>query len=109
MPIVGSTVLVSDYPGNVRVFATDTDGPDCRLAAPIAQNYGFANAVGIAQVGGGIYMTQQGSGDLIQINNNGTFDQNIVGGIPFGDRHRGGPAHWEPFLFPPAVSTSSIR
>ena len=83
MAFVGGTVLVSDYPGNVRVFGTDTDGQNA-LLAPIAHNYGGAAAIGMAQVGDGIYMTQQsgGTGDLIQINNDGTFKQNIVGGMP---------------------------
>lgn len=80
---VGSTVLVSDYPGNVRVFPTDTDGQTA-ASAPVAQNYGGANAIDLAQVGGNIYMTQQSSstGDLVQINNNGTFNQFIIGGMP---------------------------
>jgi hypothetical protein len=74
-------VLVSDYPGNVRVFATDTDGQNA-AAAPVAQNYGGTNAVDLAQIGGNVYMTRQGIGDLVQINNNGTFNQVIVTGMP---------------------------
>ena len=83
MAFVGGTVLVSDDTGNVRVFATDTDGQTA-ASAPIAHNYGNSNAIGIAQVGGGIYMTQQSNstGDLVQINNDGTFHQLIVGGMP---------------------------
>jgi hypothetical protein len=81
MAFVGGKVLVSDYPGNVRVFATDTDGQSAG-AAPIAQNYGGANAIGMAQIGGKIYMTQQGNGTLVQINNDGTFNQIIATGLP---------------------------
>jgi hypothetical protein len=81
MAFVGGKVLVSDYPGNVRVFATDTDGQTA-ASAPIAQNYGGANAVGMAQVGGKIYMTQQSANTLVQINNDGTFNQVIATGLP---------------------------
>ena len=36
----------------------------------------------VAQVNGNIYMTQQTSGDVVQINNNGTFNQTILTGLP---------------------------
>ena len=49
-------VLVSDYSGNVRLFATDTDN-QLASAGVIGQNYGFANAVGLASSLGNIYMT----------------------------------------------------
>jgi hypothetical protein len=79
--VPGGKVLVSDYPGNVRVFPNDTDGQSAG-AAPVAQNYGGGNAVDLAQVGGNVYMTQQSSGDLVQINNDGTFNQVIATGMP---------------------------
>lgn len=79
--VPGGNVLVSDAPGNVRVFPNDTDGQSAG-AAPVAQNYGFGNAIDLAQVGGNVYMTQQSSGDLVQINNNGMFNQLIVSGMP---------------------------
>jgi sugar lactone lactonase YvrE len=78
---VNGTVLASDYPGNVRIFPNDSDGQHAGNA-PIAQNYGGTNAVDLAQVGSNIYMTRQGIGDLVQINNNGTFNQVIVTGMP---------------------------
>src|SRR5579863_1125822 len=34
---VNGTVLVSDHPGNVRIFSTDTDGQHAG-SAPVAQN-----------------------------------------------------------------------
>ena len=74
-------VLVSDDPGNVRLFATDTDGQNA-ASATIGHNYGYSNAVGLASVGSNIYMTRQGTGDLVQINSNGTFNQEIVTGLP---------------------------
>ena len=77
----GSSVIVSDYPGNVRVFSTDTDGQTA-ASAPVGQNYGAHNAVGLAKVGGAFYMTQQANGDVVQINPNGTFNQVIKTGLP---------------------------
>jgi hypothetical protein len=74
-------VLVADKLGNVRLFATDTDGQNA-ANAPVGQNYGVNNAVDLASVGGNIYMTRQGIGDVVQINNNGTFNQVIVTGVP---------------------------
>ena len=46
----GGKVMVSDYPGNVRVFGSDADGQDASLVA-VAQNYGAGNGVGLARVG----------------------------------------------------------
>ena len=76
----GGSVIVSDYPGNVRVFSTDVDGQSA-ASFPVAQNYGDHNAVGIASVGGAYYMTQQSAGNVVQINANGTFNQTILTGI----------------------------
>jgi hypothetical protein len=74
-------VMVSDYAGNVRVFPTDTDGQHAP-SAPVGGTYGGGNGVGLASSGGKIYMTEQSSGQVIQLNNNGSFNQVIVTGIP---------------------------
>ncbi len=75
-------VLVSDLPGNVRRFPTDTDGQTIANAT-LGQSYGSDNAQGLARVGNNIYMTQRGSlSRVIQVNDNGTFQRVIVGGIP---------------------------
>jgi hypothetical protein len=71
------TVLVTDYPGNVRVFPSDADGQHAG-DIPVGQNYGTANAAGITSVGSTIYMTQQSNGRIVQLNANGTFNQAIV-------------------------------
>jgi len=73
-------VMVSDYPGNVRVFPTDTDGQHAGAVA-VAQNYGAGNGVGLAISGGKVYMTEQSAGAVIQLNNNGTLNQTIVTGL----------------------------
>ena len=72
--------LVADFLGNVRFFPTDADGQSASTAT-VGQNYGLANAWGLAQLNGAIYMAQQLNGDVVQINPNGTFNQVIVGGI----------------------------
>jgi hypothetical protein len=77
----GGTVLVTDDPGNLRIFPTDADGQNA-ANSPIAQNYGQTNANGLAQVGSNYYMAQQSSGDVIQINSNGTLNQIVVAGMP---------------------------
>ena len=77
----GGGVMVTDFPGNVRVFPTDTDGQRA-ASVPVAQNYGLSNAVGLAVVGGKYYMTQQANGDVVQVNPNGTFNSVLVSGIP---------------------------
>ena len=73
-------VLVTDYSGNVRLFPTDANGQNA-ASAPIGQFYGDASAVGLAQVGGKIYMTQQVSDHILQINSNGTYNQTIISGL----------------------------
>lgn len=70
-------VMVADYPGNVRVFPTDANGQDAG-AVPVAQNYGSHNGVGLANLNGSIYMTEQLSGEVVKLNNDGTFNSNVV-------------------------------
>ncbi|HKW80319.1 MAG TPA: PEP-CTERM sorting domain-containing protein [Casimicrobiaceae bacterium] len=77
----GGQVMVSDYPGNVRVFPTDADGQNAASFAA-AQNYGATNGVGLATVGAHVYLTEQGAGQVIELNSDGTFNQVIVSGIP---------------------------
>jgi hypothetical protein len=81
-------VLVSDVPGDVRLFATDTDGQTASSASSIVPIYGTAGALGIASLGGNFYMGRQGNGfgnSVVQINPNGTFVQTIVTGISARD------------------------
>jgi hypothetical protein len=77
----GGGIMVSDFPGNVRIFPTDTDGQNAP-AAPVAQNYGRSNAVGLAQAGGKYYLTRQADGDLVQLNADGTFGGVLASGMP---------------------------
>jgi hypothetical protein len=71
-------VLVTDYPGNIRLFPTDTDG---QVAPAPLKNYGFGNAHGLTMVGASIYMTQKFAGNLVQINPDGTIAQTIKSGL----------------------------
>ena len=78
---VNNGVLVSDAPGNVRFFPSDTDGQNA-ANIPVGYNYGHNNALGMAQVNGNIYMTQSGSSlDVRQINADGTPTPVVVGGF----------------------------
>jgi sugar lactone lactonase YvrE len=73
-------VLVADKVGNVRLFPTDTDNQSA-ANAPIGQNYGVKNSLALAQLGSTIYMGEQNNNTLVQINNNGTFNQTILTGL----------------------------
>jgi hypothetical protein len=77
----GGGVMVTSFSGDVRIFPTDTDGQSAG-AVSVAHNYGLSNAIGLAQVSGHYYMTQQVNGDVVQINANGTFNSVLVSGIP---------------------------
>jgi hypothetical protein len=77
----GTGVMVSDFPGHVRVFPSHADGQDA--ASVSAVTYPFIDSTGIAELGGTFYMAQRGSGRVVQINPDGTFNQVIVTGLPF--------------------------
>jgi sugar lactone lactonase YvrE len=74
------TVLVADLPGNVRLLPNDSDG-QVATPAQVAQNYGFANATALAQVGSHVYMTRQNVSTVVEINQNGTLNQLITTGV----------------------------
>ncbi len=69
-------VLVSDYPGNLRLFS-DTDGQHAGDVTP-AQNYGSGNPTGLVALGGYVYLAEQPAGQIVRLNNDGTFSQNVV-------------------------------
>ena len=78
----GGGVLVSDYnSGSVYRFGSDADG-QVASAGLITANYGANNPNDMAQLGGGIFMTRQATGDLVRLNQDGTLNQVIVGGLP---------------------------
>ena len=90
-------VLVSDNVGNVRRFATDTDG-QLASSAPVGQNYGDHFAFDLARVGNNIYMAGFNSGKVLQINDDGTFKQDIVSGIPLSAGLAVNPANGHLFV-----------
>jgi streptogramin lyase len=74
-------VMVTDAPGNVRIFPSDTDGQHASSVA-VAAFYGSLNAIGLAKVGSNFYMTEFAAGKVVQLNANGTFNQDIVVNVP---------------------------
>lgn len=90
-------VLVSDYPGNVRLFPTDSDGQNA-ASVTVGQNFGAANAKAITIIGGNIYMNQSASGDIVQLNGNGTLNQTIVTGLPSTDDLLADPSNGDLFV-----------
>ncbi len=75
----GGGVLVSNLAGDVRLFPNGSDG---QTAGPPVQSYGVGNALGMAQLGGNIYMAQSAHGAVVQLNADGTLQQGIVTGLP---------------------------
>jgi len=90
-------VMVSDYPGNVRVFPTDADGQSAASIVP-GGFYGSGNGVGLAVTGGVVYMTEQALGSVIQLNNDGSLNQLIVSGIPTATGIVANPANGHLFV-----------
>jgi RHS repeat-associated protein len=76
----GGGVLVSDFPGNVRLFPTDANGQQAGSFAP-AHNYTGNNAMGLTIDNGHFYMTQESNGAIVEINADGTFKQTILTGL----------------------------
>lgn len=77
-------VIVTDYwNGNTMLFPNDADGLDVS-AGTVTQHYGPGNTAGLAQTPSdyqaqqSFYMTQQTNGQVIQINEDGTFNKVIV-------------------------------
>jgi hypothetical protein len=98
-------VLVSDFLGNARLFPTDTDGQNA-ASAPIGQNYGNDNSDGLASISGKIYMAQQGNAAVVQVNNDGTFNQTIVTGTTLSTGLVANPATGH--LFASTLSNNTI-
>jgi hypothetical protein len=97
-------VLVSDYPGNARLFPTDSDGQNA-ASFPVG-TYGQGNALGLAAIGNNVYMAQQPNAALVQINANGTFNQTIVTGIGLATAVAANPTNGH--LFVSGRTTSQI-
>jgi len=78
-PVSGG-VLVAGYDGTIRLLPSDADGQHAANINP-SQSYGFANAVGLTVAGGRVYMTEQSAGTVVQLNDDGTFNQTIATGL----------------------------
>jgi hypothetical protein len=75
-------VLTTDKLGNMRLFPTSADN-QLASSAPVTQNYGLNSATGLAHFGGKIYMSRQGVGDVVEVNQDGTFKQVILSDLPY--------------------------
>jgi PEP-CTERM motif len=73
----GGGVMVSDFPGNVRVFPTDVDGQHANLF-PAAQNYGTNNGTGMTRIGNFVYLARQSASDVVRLNLDGTFNSTVT-------------------------------
>jgi sugar lactone lactonase YvrE len=72
--------LVTDMNGDVRLFPTDSDGQST-VYVPPTQSYALADALALAKVGANIYMTQENSGKVVQVNDTGNFVGDIVSNL----------------------------
>jgi sugar lactone lactonase YvrE len=70
-------VLVTDGNGGVYRFPTDADGQSA-ASTPVTADYSTANAFGLTQFGGNLYMTQQAAGQVVQVNDDGALIQSIT-------------------------------
>ena len=73
-------VLVADYAGHLRRFATDADGQTAASAINVT-NYGNTLPLGLATVGGNYYMAQQSAGQIIQVNEDTSLNHVLIGGL----------------------------
>lgn len=90
-------VLIDNYPGYVGRFASDTDGQSGARVSDL-HFYGGANAADLAMVGANIYMTQQQLGRVVQINDDGTFEQVIATNLPAATGMVADPANGHLFV-----------
>jgi uncharacterized repeat protein (TIGR01451 family) len=73
-------VLVTDGPGNVRLFPSDTDGQKASDFPPVAgASYGTNHAEGLAKVGSTLYLTLGENNGLAQVKSDGTIDHSVPG------------------------------
>jgi hypothetical protein len=86
-----TTVLVTDYPGNLYQLP-DTDGAVASSGNRLA-NYGYHAAVGLAQVGNRIFVTDQLHGTVTEIKSDGTVVGTIATGINTATGIIGDPVH----------------
>jgi hypothetical protein len=76
-------VLVSDTPGNVRLFPSDTDGQDATTVPPVSgASYGLNHALGMARVGNSLYLMMGTLSRIAQINDDGTVKKAITSSVP---------------------------
>jgi uncharacterized repeat protein (TIGR01451 family) len=72
-------VLVTDGAGNVRLFPTDADGQNAASFPPVAgAKYAASDPSGLARIGNTLYMALGQTGEVVQVNSDGTVNQVIV-------------------------------
>jgi hypothetical protein len=76
-PVSGG-VVVGDRLNNVRLFPTDSDGQSAATVAPTAT---YNAPHGFARVNGKMYLALAGAGEVIQVNDDGTFNHIVVSGL----------------------------
>ncbi|HYR59369.1 MAG TPA: VCBS repeat-containing protein, partial [Chthoniobacteraceae bacterium] len=80
-PVAGG-VLVANDEGKIFQFANDVDGQTASDGT-VASNFDVENAFGLAMIGNKIYLGRGNDGDIVELNQDGTFKQEIVTGLSF--------------------------
>jgi hypothetical protein len=75
------TMLVTDSTGNVYSFASDANG-QVFVPGSATASYAKNDAVGLANIGGTLYMTQNALDDLLRISNTGASLAVVTNAIP---------------------------
>ncbi|MFO1092346.1 MAG: PEP-CTERM sorting domain-containing protein [Planctomycetaceae bacterium] len=96
-------VLVSDVNGQVRLFPTDVDGQHASDFTPVTPKLNnptptFFGALGIENSSGNIYMATHVDNTVVQLNNDGTFNQTLVTGITIARDIIANPANGHLFV-----------
>lgn len=77
----GSVLQVDYNAGTIVRLPSDADGQNF-ASGTVQSTWGGNNPTDLAQVNGVTYLTRQGTGDLVALNNDGTFNHIVVGGMP---------------------------
>ena len=75
----GGGTVVTDYTGSVVTFTSDTDGQT--VSGTGTTRSGYTSPAGAVTIGGTVYVAQQSSGTIVQLNSDGTMNRTVAGGL----------------------------
>ena len=75
-----TSVLVTDYTGNVHIFPTDTNGQDASKV-PVTKTFAQGDIANLATINGKVYASDYTKGEIDLLTSKGKFQSKIVGGL----------------------------